>query len=270
MRSLSSLLKQYNTLESERVVRMIDYNEMVERKLAELARIQNGGEESGEEGFQSLDSIAAETIREDPEEILQKAKDEAEQLLREARERSEIILNEANQQSGEILEQARADGHSEGYEAGSRQAREELETEYQQKQEELEQYRKQLTEDYDREMRELEPKLLDVIVTVVERVFHIQFDDKRDILLYLVCNTMANVEGSHNFRVRVGEEQKAFLENHRDDILDRVGHDMTLEILSDVSLEGNQCVIETETGVFDCSLGVQLENLIKDLRSLNS
>lgn len=69
MRSLSSLLKQYNTLESERAVRVIDYNDMVERKLAELARIQNGGEEPGTAGFQSLDSIAAETVREDPAEI---------------------------------------------------------------------------------------------------------------------------------------------------------------------------------------------------------
>lgn len=180
------------------------------------------------------------------------------------------MLNEANRQSEDILKQAREDGHRQGYEAGSALAREELEEEYRQKQEELERLRQQLTEDYDCELRELEPKLLDVIVTVVEKVFHIQFDDKREILLYLVCNTMANIEGSHNFRVRVGEEQKAFLENHRDDILDRVGHDMALEILSDASLEGNQCVIETETGVFDCSLGVQLENLIKDLRSLNS
>jgi len=44
---------------------------------------------------------------------------------------------------------------------------------------------------------------------------------------------------------------------------------MTLEIVGDSSMGENACVIETDTGIFDCSLGVQLENLIKDLRSLS-
>ena len=45
---------------------------------------------------------------------------------------------------------------------------------------------------------------------------------------------------------------------------------MSLEIVSDIALSGNQCIIETETGVFDCSMDVQLKNLIKDLRSLSA
>ena len=45
---------------------------------------------------------------------------------------------------------------------------------------------------------------------------------------------------------------------------------MSLEIISDLSLEGNQCIIETDTGIFDCSMDVQLKNLIKDLKSLSS
>ena len=100
-------------------------------------------------------------------------------------------------------------------------------------------------------MQELEPKLLDVILDVVEKVFHIQFNDKRDILLHLISGTIAEIEGCKNFRIRVGKDSQ-------------------IEVISDTSLEGNQCVIETETGVFDCSLGVQLENLIKDLRSLSA
>ena len=51
---------------------------------------------------------------------------------------------------------------------------------------------------------------------------------------------------------------------------DRVGHDIELEIVSDATVEGNDCTIETDSGVFNCSLGTQLENLIKDIRSLCS
>lgn len=267
---MSNLYKQYNTLESEKNIRVIDYNAMVEQKLAELVKKQQTSGEASPDGFQSLGTIAEETVKESPEELLAKAKEEAEQILNRAKEEAEKLIDSAQIKSEEILEEAKEDGHREGYAEGEKQARAELEAEYDHRKEELEEFKLKLQEDYNREMHELEPKLLDVILTVVEKVFHIQFDDKKEILLHLVENTIANIEGCKNFRIRVGEEQKNFLEYHKEEVLDRIGHDMSLEILGDTSLVGNQCVIETDTGVFDCSLGVQLENLIKDLRTLSS
>ncbi len=267
---MSNLYKQYNTLEPEKSIRVIDYNAMVEQKLAELVKKQRGTEEAFPDSFQSLGTIAEEPAIESPEELLAKAKEEAGQILSQAKEESERLIDSAQMKSQEILDKAREDGHREGYEEGGKQVREELEAEYDRRKEELERLKLELQEDYNQEMQTLEPKLLDVILTVVEKVFHIQFEDKKEILLYLIGNTIANIEGCKSFRIRVGEEQKNFLEYHKEEISDRIGHDMSLEILSDVSLEGNQCVIETDTGIFDCSLGVQLENLIKDLRSLSS
>ena len=265
---MSNLVKQYNVVQQQEKVRMIDYNSRIEQKLVELAKEQNGGVEPDE--FRSLNSITEEVTLRDPEEIIREAEEEAEQILREATEQADVLVSSAQERADEVLQQAQAEGLREGYEVGERQARETLENEYQQKREELERFRIELQEDYNREMHQLEPKLLDVILAVVQKVFHIQFDDKKEILLYLVENAIKNIEGSKNFHIRVGEEQRAFIEKHKETILDRVGHDITLEILSDPALDNNQCVIETDSGVFDCSLGVQLENLIKDLRSLSS
>lgn len=266
---MSNLYKQYNTLEPERKVRMIDYNPLVEQKLAELAKQQAGGQ-TDEDGFRGLGDIAAQRIEEeDPAEVLQKAKEEAEAILSGAREEADALVADANAQSGDILQTAKEDGRKQGYDEGLAQAKEELETEYGRKKEELDQLERKLRGDYDQKLQDLEPKLLDVILTVVEKVFHIQFGDKREILLYLVDNALAGIEGCRSFRIRIGSEQKDFLEMHKDEILDRIGHDMSLEIVSDQSLSDGQCMIETDTGIFDCSLGVQLENLIKDLRSLS-
>lgn len=267
---MSNFFKQYNTVNPGADVRVIDYNAMVEQKLAELNIRQSGQNEPGADEFQGLAAIAGEVIKENPEEVLEKAKAEAEEILKSAREESEALLASAREQSEVLLEQAREKGHEEGYQAGFAQAKEELESEYERRNGELEQSRIELQESYQQEMKGLEPKLLDVILRVVEKVFHIQFDDKKEILLHLVSNTIENIEGCRSFRIRVGDEQKVFLEHHKEEILERIGHDMSLEILSDVSLEGNQCIIETDTGIFDCSLGVQLENLIKDLKSLSS
>ena len=60
------------------------------------------------------------------------------------------------------------------------------------------------------------------------------------------------------------------LENHKEDILERVGHGIELEFIGDSAMNGNDCMIETDSGVFDCGLDTQLENLIKDIRSLSS
>ena len=110
----------------------------------------------------------------------------------------------------------------------------------------------------------------EVIVTVFEKVFHIQFDDKKEILMHLIEDAILNIEDDKRFRVKVAEDNAMFLENHKTEILDRVGHDIELEIVSDATVEGNDCTIETDSGVFNCSLGTQLENLIKDIRSLCS
>jgi len=263
---LSNLFKQYNTIEQQQNIRVMDYNSMVEQKLARLARQQNNG--SSDE-FQNLEMIA-DKVEEDPAEVIQKAKDEAEQILQEAGEKADSMLSSAKTEAEEMFARAKEEGGKQGYEEGFHQAQETLEAEYQQKQEELERLEQKRQDNYEMQMQELEPKLLDVILTVVEKVFHIQFKDKREILLYLVGNAIANIEGSKSFRIRIGIDQKEFIEFHKEEILDRVGHDMSLEIVSDIALSGNQCIIETETGVFDCSMDVQLKNLIKDLRSLSA
>ena len=43
----------------------------------------------------------------------------------------------------------------------------------------------------------------------------------------------------------------------------------TMEIIEDVSLHKNECLIETEGGIFDCGLGTQLSELTRKLKLLS-
>ncbi len=267
---MSNFFKQYNVVEQQSDIRVIDYNELAQEKLKKLAKKSKNLKAMEADGFQSIDSIVPEEIIKSPEEILDEAKEEADKILKSARERSDDMLNDAYQKSEGIKIQAKEEGYADGYKEGGDAARSELEAEYDEKNEKLEQYKLSLQEDYNREMKELEPMLLDVILKVVEKVFHIQFSDKKEILLYLVENAIMNIEGCKSFRIRVGEEQRIFLERRKEEILDQVGHDVSLEILSDASFREDQCMIETDTGIFDCGTGVQLDNLIKDLKALSS
>lgn len=250
--------------------RVINSNEAVEEKLTELAKkLEREARNNGEdfvEGF--VEGIGAEQVDEilnEPEEISQTVlQEEADQIIEQAHQQAEQIIAEANGQRDDIIKKATEEGKKQGYAVGLQQAGQELE----EKKQELEEYRQNLDAKYDQQLEELEPQLLDVILTVFEKVFHIQFDDKKEVLVHLIKNTILNVEGSKEFNVRVCEDNYAFIEAHKQDILSRVGQNIVLNITADSMLKDNECMIETDSGIFDCSLGIQLENLIKDMKCL--
>lgn len=206
-------------------------------------------------------------IKTEPEiDYVALAKEEAERVLQEAREQAEQMLERAQTEVDEICETARMKGYEDGKEALAR----EIEEQHGQLEESYQKKRQNLESEYVEKRADMEKDLVDVILNVFNKVFHIQFDNKKHILMYLIDDAIMNIEGEKRFRVKVAMNNVLFLENHKEEILDRVGHDVELEILGDSTMDGNECIIETDSGVFDCSLGAQLENLIKDIRSLCS
>lgn len=269
---MHNLYKQYNVVDQSREIRMINSNAAVEAKMAELQKKMRQQDNPAvfQEGFSS--GLVAERVEvipeEDPQETAEKAKAEAEELLENARKQAEEMVAKAKADAEQILEQAQKNGYEKGYEEALKQAEEEMKQHLASKEAELLERQTVMEQEYQAEMEYLEPKLLDAILQVVNKVFHVQFDDKKEILLYLVQNTVQNIEGSSRFRIRVGDAQRFFIENHKEEIMEHVGKDVSVEIVSDALLDGDDCIIETDTGIFECGLGVQLENLMKDLKAL--
>ena len=58
------------------------------------------------------------------------------------------------------------------------------------------------------------------------------------------------------------------MKENRDKIINAVRKDVHIEIVTDPSMKRNECLIDTDTGVYDCSLDIQMENLINDIRIL--
>ena len=48
-----------------------------------------------------------------------------------------------------------------------------------------------------------------------------------------------------------------------------VNNEVNLDIVQDMALKQNECMIETDSGVFNCSLDVELHNLIKQIKLLS-
>ncbi|MBE5907493.1 MAG: flagellar biosynthesis/type III secretory pathway protein [Lachnospiraceae bacterium] len=141
--------------------------------------------------------------------------------------------------------------------------------EFNAKKDELEAERQQLQAEFDEKERAMESELVDVITEVMERFFLVQFGNKKDLLLHLIDNALINIENSREFLIKVNDENFDFLNQYKSQLQEKVGNDLQLDIIRDPVLDVHQCLIETDGGVFDCSLDVELDNLVKDLKSLS-
>ena len=206
-------------------------------------------EEEAEEAFVDMEAIQAQ----------------ADEMIANAREEADAIIAEAQEQAEALKSHYEEEGKKTGYQEGLADAM----NEFNAKKDELEAERQQLQAEFDEKERAMESELVDVITEVMERFFLVQFGNKKDLLLHLIDNALINIENSHEFLIKVNDENFDFLNQYKSQLQEKVGNDLQLDIIRDPVLDVHQCLIETDGGVFDCSLDVELDNLVKDLKSLS-
>ena len=266
---MSSLYKQYFVINQAKGARVINSDELVEKKLAELKKNMDLSKTQppDEEGFSLGIGAPVVEVEQEPEvDHVALAKEEAEKLLADAKAQSDTMIQEAEDHVQELQAAAKEEGYAAGYAEGTGKAREE-QTAWLTEHETQQNIQRQ---QYEEKLRDMEPQLLDVILHVIEKVFHIQFSDKKEILLYLIGRAIDGTEGSQNFIIRAGKENYPYLHSHKEELAACVRADATLDVIADNLIEEDACMIETDGGIFDCTLSAELGNLMKDLRSLSS
>lgn len=68
--------------------------------------------------------------------------------------------------------------------------------------------------------------------------------------------------------ITLGPEKASAIFQHLKE--DEIGNDIDIEVVNDANLDTSGCFIETSFGVFDCGIDMELNNLVKDIRSLCS
>lgn len=248
--------------------KVIDYNELIAEKLSKLQSVTNNKKQSDEgveaNGFQAglvarevaitEETQEPEEVQLSPEEIIENAKLEASQLLEEANQQAELIKQEA-------FENASKAGYDEGYQQAINQVKKQ--------EEQLKIQQAKILEEYQIQMEKMEPLLVDAIITVVQDVFKIKFEDNRNLIVHLLKIALGQIESSNDIIIKVSKEDYPFLIKYKEVLSKTVTKSIQLNIMEEISLTKNQCLIETDGGVFDCSLDVQLDNLSKTLRILS-
>lgn len=300
---MSNLVKQYYVTNDSTPIRVVNSSNKFNQKLkaiedAERERIERnqksqyeepldasadfGDGMSDEEFVAGLDALQVETDpveaqSMEPQEPQPDPSEEVQRILDEAREEAQRIIEEAKQQAEDELINAKAEADrlfeeskKQGYEEGSQEGMQEVEELREQLSVELSTKTKELEEDFAVKTEELESDIVEAMIQVFNKVFHIQFDNKKELLLHLIKNTLMNVEVGREFRIHVSQNNYKFINAHLEDVRERVGNDVEIEVVNDAALDSSDCQIETSFGVFDCGIDMELSNLVKDIRSLCS
>ena len=270
----SNLVKQFfMTLPEDKEKLVIDNNDRIRRRLEELSR----GEGNPEGGFVS--GLAIADVIETPEdatgnvikdqdeakELLEQSRAEAEELRVQAQAEAERILEEARAQAQaekqQVLEQAKQQGYMEGMSRA--QAHEgAMEQEYQEK-------ARLLEEEYEQQIEMLEPNLVEAITGIYEHIFHVELSSYREILMGLISDVLHKLDGSRSFIIHVSKDDYAYVNMQKKQMLTgAVSESVSVDVVEDATVGRNECMIETENGIFDCGLGTQLSELKKRLRLL--
>lgn len=185
-------------------------------------------------------------------------------LIEEARKEAKSIIDKARLEAEQIKAEALANAKKKGYEEGQLQSQKEA----QKKQAELEQLRRRQQEEYEALVEELEPRMAEIMADLIGKITGILVEDRQDVILYLVERAFLNMDKADSYTIRISREDYDFLSGKKDYLISLSGREINLFITEDASLIKNQCRIETELKVIDCSLDVQLTNLITDIKLL--
>ena len=274
-RSLSNLIKYYNFNVTQDEKKLIDFDSKVDNFIPGILS-------HGEVEVRNLER--EEFDAEFPEELFSENEDEKNmdfseeaisELLVDAHKQAENILKKARAQAEELVEQAKISAEIEknklleesrkmGYQEGLIQANDEVAAE----REELEGYRVQLENDYQQLVETLEPNFIQLVIDLIKKITGVLVEDKKDIIIYLIEKSLNNIGKTKELQLRVSSEDIDMVTNAEEKIKNIVGEECEVYVIQDASLKQNQCIIEADNHIVDCSLNVQMNGLLEDLKMM--
>lgn len=285
---MSNLFKAGFVSYDQSEARIIDSNELANQKIEAFQemelkrqRAQMAADEPGYEGAEGDDFVPGIDMEQlsqltedqsmlesvpDPQFDMEAMQAEIDLKLQQAQEQADMIINNAHQQAQEIMASAQQQGHQEGYDAGYQEgvaAAQALQADFEQQKEDLEKQYQQIVD-------ELEPEMVDVLTQIYEHVFNIELREDKGIILHLLKSALSRIEPGNDLIVHISSDDYDDVMEQKDELDACItSPNTTMEIIEDPLLKENECMIESDSGVFDCSLGVELSEITRKLKLLS-
>lgn len=263
--------------------RVIDMNAILEKRLKEEAERRSRQPEhelvAAQDGFtEGLNAEKVDVLLEPDAEAasqqnasiqeqeqlkqeIEEARNELAGLQAQIEQEKEQAQLEIDQMKAKAFEEANEQGYQEGYRKGLDSVQE--------LQKQCEDERLQQEQEYQKKLEEMEPLMVDTLCDVYSHIFKVEAKEHKELVLKLLQDTLLKVDGTGSIIVHVAKEDYAYVQEQKGALLEEAGMQSgSVEIVSDVALARAQCMIETEGGVYDCSLDTELAELKRRLMLL--
>lgn len=259
------ILKQ----ENEYKAKLLD-----EERERRLAAMRESGEEipegvDADEFLGLVDTITQTEEQPDMsgqiEEMLAEAREEAERIIADANAQADEILSAAQLNADAMKNLARQDGEKAGYNEGTQRAAMELHDAQANMQAEID----RIQNEYMERQLQMEREILDMCLPVFEHVFSAELSGRKDVIYHLLDHCIMKIERTGQMQIKVSDANAEFIKSKKDEIQGKIGAEVGLDIIADPLLNDSQCIIETDGGIFDCSIDTELDNLIREIRALS-
>lgn len=263
--------------------RVIDMNAILEKRLKEEAERRSRQPEhelvAAQDGFtEGLNAEKVDVLLEPDAEAasqqnasiqeqeqlnqeIEEARNELASLQAQIEQEKEQAQLEIDQMKAKAFEEANEQGYQEGYRKGLDSVQE--------LQKQCEDERLQQEQEYQKKLEEMEPLMVDTLCDVYSHIFKVEAKEHKELVLKLLQDTLLKVDGTGSIIVHVAKEDYAYVQEQKAALLEEAGMQSgSVEIVSDAALARAQCMIETEGGVYDCSLDTELAELKRRLMLL--
>ena len=263
--------------------RVIDMNAILEKRLKEEAERRSRQPEhelvAAQDGFtEGLNAEKVDVLLEPDAEVasqqnasiqeqeqlkqeIEEARNELAGLQAQIEQEKEQAQLEIDQMKAKAFEEANEQGYQEGYRKGLDSVQE--------LQKQCEDERLQQEQEYQKKLEEMEPLMVDTLCDVYSHIFKVEAKEHKELVLKLLQDTVLKVDGTGSIIVHVAKEDYAYVQEQKGALLEEAGMQSgSVEIVSDAALARAQCMIETEGGVYDCSLDTELAELKRRLMLL--
>ncbi len=194
------------------------------------------------------------------QEALQRIAEQSEKILADARAEAERMLSDAEADADRIRRQAYEDGLLQGEKAEKEK--------YDALKKKLEAETKAARISYEKQAKELEPVFGNILIRLLEKLTGVLLNEKEGIILYLIEQALSGMEPKMSYLIHVCTEDFAVVNAQKGELQKKLKEGAELEVLADRTMGKGQCIIETDSRIFDCSIDTQLKNLTGDLRLL--
>ena len=185
------------------------------------------------------------------QELIDEANQSAEKIIQEANEKSQKILDEALHKREQIFEEAKKyyeneakRGYDDGYATGKAEMAKQL---------------AELTVKSADNIKYLESSIAGLVVKALQRI--IGEVDRRELIVDIVRQALKAVKNQREAILKVSPQDSQAVRDNLKEILSDGIVDY-LEVVADSRLDPGTCILETDLGVIDASLDVQVEAII--------